>query len=69
MTAVQRVQETNMSEVAAGCADPHSPACVFGNSSRSTSRSSSRSSSQPLDVAVWLKQRTSTRALKDGTLV
>ena len=21
-----------MSEVAAGCADPHSPACVFGNS-------------------------------------
>ena len=32
MTAVQRVQETNMSEVAAGCADPHSPACVFGNS-------------------------------------
>ena len=32
MTAVQRVQGTNMSEVAAGCADPHSPACVFGNS-------------------------------------
>ena len=32
MTAVQRVQETNMSEVAAGCADPHSPACVLSNS-------------------------------------
>ena len=32
MTAAQRVQETNMSEVAAGCADPHSPACVSGNS-------------------------------------
>ena len=31
-TAVQRVQGTNMSEVAAGCADPHSPACVLSNS-------------------------------------
>ena len=32
MTAMQRVQGTNMSEVAAGCADPHSPACVLSNS-------------------------------------
>ena len=32
MTAAQRVQETNMSEVAAACADPHSPACVLSNS-------------------------------------
>ena len=32
MTAMQRVQGTNMSEVAAGCADPHSPACVLSSS-------------------------------------
>ena len=32
MTAVQRVQGTNTSEVAEGCADPHSPACVLSNS-------------------------------------
>ena len=32
MTAVQRVQGTNISEVAAGCAEPHSPACVSSNS-------------------------------------
>ena len=32
MTAVQRAQGTNISEVAAGCAEPHSPACVSSNS-------------------------------------
>ena len=32
MTAGQRVQGTNISEVAAGCAEPHSPACVSSNS-------------------------------------
>ena len=32
MAAGQRVQGTNISEVAAGCAEPHSPACVSSNS-------------------------------------